>query len=325
MRFEIRHRMQFRYSEPVTESHNEIRVRPQDDQHQQVLWYQLTSAPAARVLSSVDYWGTATEQLGVRMPHHELVLEAAAVVETSTRPAPEVDPALAALDDWGFRSDNAEFLGVSAHVAWSPGDELTRRAEAAAAGAKSVLGVVDAVVSEARGLLRYESGSTEIGVTLAELISGGAGVCQDFAHLAIGMLRSVGVPTRYVSGYLFAVDETVDPNEPDLQADDRAGDGSESADQAGGDEPAKVNVQTHAWIEAAIPGAGWYAVDPTNGGTAGPRHVVIGHGRDYGDVPPVRGVFNGAAEVQVDAGVTILNRTNPLPSTYKPAQQQQQQ
>ena len=130
--------------------------------------------------------------------------------------------------------------------------------------------------------------ATDIGVTLPELVVGGAGVCQDFAHLALGMLRSVGVPARYVSGYLFAADETeFDSPQADL-----------------------VSVQTHAWIEVAVPGWGWWALDPTNGGEAGERHVVIGCGRDYGDVPPVRGVFSGPGVAAVDAEVVISKQTD---------------
>ena len=148
-----------------------------------------------------------------------------------------------------------------------------------------------------RDVLTYRQGATEIGTTLAELVAGGAGVCQDFAHLATGMLRSVGVPARYVSGYLFAADETA----PDTG----------TADTETGD---VVSVQTHAWIEAALPGWGWWPLDPTNGGGVGERHVVIGCGRDYGDVPPVRGAFIGSGTAEVDAEVVIGRQFDGHPS-----------
>ena len=152
--------------------------------------------------------------------------------------------------------------------------------------------MVAAVVADVRETLVYQQGVTDIGITLAELLSGGAGVCQDFAHLATGMLRSVGVPTRYVSGYLFAADETsLDAGTADM-----------------------VGVQTHAWIEAAVPGWGWWALDPTNGGEVGERHVVIGCGRDYGDVPPVRGAFIGSGTAEVDAEVVIGRHVDAQPS-----------
>ena len=322
MRLGIAYRMQFRYSEPVTECQNEVRVRPRDDDHQRVLSYRLTSQPQLEVLSAVDYWGTVVEHLGIRTPHSGLELLAEATVETAARPEPTEAPAVSALDDAGFRLEHLEFLEPSRHVGWRPGDTVERRAAAAVAGAASVSEMVAAVVADVRGALAYEQGATDIGVSLAELLEGGAGVCQDFAHLALGMLRSVGVPARYVSGYLFAADET--------SAD------AETADV--------VTVQTHAWIEAALPGSGWWALDPTNGGPVGERHVVIGCGRDYGDVPPVRGAFMGSATAEVDAEVVIGKqirdlpaeaptphrarpdvRTSAAPSSPQQSQQQQQQ
>ena len=288
MRLGIAYRMHFRYSEAVTESQNEVRVRPRDDDHQRVLSYRLTSQPQLKVLAVPDYWGTTVEYLGVRTPHTELELVAEATVDTAARPGPTEPAAVATLADADFKSAHLEFLAPSQHVQWDGGDVVELRAASAVAGASSVQDIVEAVIADVRGILTYRQGVTDIGVTLAELLDGGAGVCQDFAHLATGMLRSSGVPARYVSGYLFAADETATD----------AG----SAVTGPGD---VVSVQTHAWIEAAVPGWGWWALDPTNGGAVGERHVVIGCGRDYGDVPPVRGAFTGSGSVDVDAEVVI--------------------
>ncbi len=293
MRLGIAYRMHFRYSEAVTESQNEVRVRPLHDEHQQVLSYKLTSRPELQVLPVADYWGTTVEYLGIRTPHNDLELLAEATVETRPRPEPDDAVAAAMLADTDFRTTHLEFLAPSQHVQLDSGGAVEERAVSAVEGASAVQDMVQAVVADVRGALDYRQGVTDIGITLTELLEQGAGVCQDFAHLATGMLRSVGIPARYVSGYLFAADETA------LD--------TETADE--------VSVQTHAWIEAALPGWGWWALDPTNGGTAGERHVVIGRGRDYGDVPPVRGAFTGSGTVEVDAEVVIGRHVEGQAST----------
>lgn len=299
VRLSISYRMHFRYSEPVTESQNEVRVRPRSDERQQVLSYRLSSRPELPVLSVIDYWGTCVEHLGLRTPHTELELLAEAAVETEPSPAIEAAPAPLSLADEDFRSEHYEFLAPSAHVCWEPGGAVEGLAASAVADAASVPEMVSAVIAEVRSALRYRQGATDIGVSLPELLAGGVGVCQDFAHLAAGMLRSAGVPTRYVSGYLFARDETA-PDAGKLDAGDAASEGA-------------VSVQTHAWIEAAVPGWGWWALDPTNGGEVGERHVVIGCGRDYGDVPPVRGVFAGSGTPEVYSEVVIGRQADDGP------------
>ena len=315
MRLDIAYRLRFRYSEPVWESHNEVRVRPRDDDRQRLLRYHLSADPPARVLSALDYWGTSVDHVGLRAPHTEMALTAAAAVETQPRAPMTASPDMGAVADQRFRWEHLEFLEPSEHVDWQPGDAVERSAAHAVGPAQTVPDAVAAIIGEVRRVLRYEPGSTEIGVSLGELLDGGAGVCQDFAHLAIGMLRSVGVPARYVSGYLFAADETAPVHEAGVTAPGRVA----IAGDAGIEPVEKVSVQTHAWIEAAVPGWGWWAVDPTNGGAAGERHVVIGWGRDYRDVAPVRGVFMGAAAVEVDAEVVIGKHAEPSAEQRPPA------
>ena len=154
---------------------------------------------------------------------------------------------------------------------------------------------------------RYRPGTTYIGQDIGAVLAGGTGVCQDFVHVGLAMFRAVGVPARYVSGYFYAVDGT---------------EGRCPSD-------AEVSVQTHAWVEVAIPGWGWWAIDPTNHLTAGERHVKIGHGRDYDDVLPLRGVYHGTSDqhlfVEVGMSQRRAARPAPPPATLEQAQQQQQQ
>ena len=142
--------------------------------------------------------------------------------------------------------------------------------------------------------LTYRPGSTDIGQPIEDVMAGGVGVCQDFAHLAVALCRSVGIPARYVSGYLFSREDA-------------------TGEIAGTGE--LVRVQTHAWFEAAVPGLGWLPLDPTNRLEVGFQHVKIGHGRDYDDVPPLRGSYSGHSTPHVDAGVEI-RRMDP---TRQPA------
>lgn len=295
MRLDIRYRMSFEYDAPVREAHNELRVRPRDLPTQRLLAHRVGSDPASRILSFTDYWGTTVDHLGVIFEHGRFEIVAEAAVETRDGPAVATEP-VARLADPGFRVEHAELLASSPHVRWN--DSIEAIARDAVAGADDVTGLVAAVVAGTRSVLAYERNSTRIGIPLDELVAGGRGVCQDYAHLTIGMLRAVGVPARYVSGYLFAVDETAVPDRDDPGDDD--------------EEP--VSVQTHAWVEAAMPGGGWLAIDPTNDQPVGRRHVVIGFGRDYDDVAPVRGVYSGAGVPEVEATVEI-RRMEPVERT----------
>jgi transglutaminase-like putative cysteine protease len=144
--------------------------------------------------------------------------------------------------------------------------------------------------------LRYTPGVTKVGTPVEEVLANGQGVCQDFAHLAVSLCRAVDIPARYVSGYLFTTDDSTG----------LAGDSD------------VVRVQTHAWFEAAIPGFGWLALDPTNQQEVGDRHVKIGHGRDYDDVPPLRGVYAGAAQPIVEVTVEIRRASGAPPGRPEP-------
>ena len=304
MRLDIRYQMTFAYDRPVREAQNELRVRPRDLPWQRLLAHRLTCDPQARVLSFTDYWGTNVDHLGVVPEHGEFSLVAEAAVET--RPRESVDNAdAAAYGDEAFRLTHLELLAESPHVQWD--DAIAAVANDAVSGSPDAEAVIRSTVAATRELLRYERDSTRIGIPLTELVQGGRGVCQDFAHLNIGLLRAVGVPARYVSGYLFAADET------DLSIGAAAdADANANADTArDGD---TVSVQTHAWVEAAVPGSGWLAVDPTNDQPVGDRHVVIGFGRDYDDVAPVRGVYSGDGVAAVDAAVE-MRRMEPVART----------
>ncbi len=145
------------------------------------------------------------------------------------------------------------------------------------------LTLLHGLMSAMRDELTFDTDPTHAATTAAEAFALKRGVCQDFAHLTVALLRSVGIAARYVSGYFYASDPT----------------------NAGASETDEIRVATHAWVEVAVPEWGWWAIDPTNASPVGERHVKIGHGRDYDDVPPVRGVYYGQSDHHLAAEVTM--------------------
>lgn len=290
MRLDIRSVTRFDYAQQVRESQNELRACPTTDDRQQLLGYRVTTTPSSKVLQTVDYWGTRVDAFGVRTPHASLEIVAEAVVDTARVPPIAASPRIAALTDPDFRDRHVEYLGRTPHSDWGPGIAAEARRRVDAVG-DDVISLVLALHRAAGTSLRYVPGATFVGVEVEEVLRRGEGVCQDYAHLVVALCRSAGVPARYVSGYLFTVD-----------------------DATGADSDADVvHVQTHAWIEAAIPQVGWWPLDPTNQIEVGERHVKIGHGRDYDDVPPLKGAFSGprAHALSVDVQMRRVPPTAP--------------
>lgn len=286
MRLDIRYRSVFAYTEDVSESHNELRACPATDEFQRLLEYRVTVDPSARVFTYVDAWGTRVDTFGLRADHATMVVTAEAAVETSPRPLPIASTSMDAVHDPGFVDAHIEYLERDRHT--DGGRELRELAvRQADLGGPDVVGAALAIHRFVGSHLRYSAGSTSVGIEVDEVLRGGVGVCQDYAHLFVTMSRAAGIPARYVSGYLFTRSDA---------------DGGDTDDDM-------VVVETHAWVEVAVPGMGWLALDPTNGQTVGERHVKIGHGRSYDDVQPLRGVFLGPAQSTVMPEVEIRRLT----------------
>ena len=282
MRLDIRYRTSFTYENLVRESQNELRACPVSDGNQELITYRVVTSPSAKVFSFTDYWGTRVDSFGLRLPHVALEVVAEAAVETYQRPLLTVAPHLDQLRSPEFLDANYEYLQPSPHAAWGSG-VLAEAARQRDFVGDDLVSLVLALHRVTGARLTYARGATDIGIEVEDVLAQGKGVCQDYAHLAVALCRSLGIPARYVSGYLFTSDD------------------STGADVEG----EVVNVQTHAWFEAALPGFGWLALDPTNQQEVGVRHVKIGHGRDYDDVQPLRGVFSGSATPAVDPHVEI--------------------
>ncbi|HEU4318678.1 MAG TPA: transglutaminase family protein [Acidimicrobiia bacterium] len=280
MEISLRYVTHFIYAEPVWESHNSLRARPSDGDGQTLLDYRVIIDPAVPVYSYQDNWGTHVDTFDIPQPHSELVVTAAARVATTAPPLPMSGP-LAGTAEMTYIEDGWRFLQATRHTAW--GEDVALAAKEALGASIDVVEIVNSIEDLVRDTIEYRPGATEIGVDINRLWMNRVGVCQDFAHLTIAMLRSVGIASRYVSGYFYASDPT----------DSRSSETNE------------IVVATHAWVEVAVPEWGWWAIDPTNASPVGERHVKIGHGRDYDDVTPLRGVYYGESEHQLAAEVTM--------------------
>jgi transglutaminase-like putative cysteine protease len=285
MRFALRYHAEYRYSAPVFDQHNVLRVKPATTPYQRVRGFRLSVEPSARLRSHVDYFGTEAIEFNVPAEHDRLAITAEAEVSTEAPGEPPPGGWDAARSE-DYADEGGEFL-------LSTGDEPENGALAGLHEAvrrdspRDTLLAVCEVIPER---FEYRPGATFVGSTVDDLLEGGAGVCQDFVHLALILLRQQGIAARYVSGYLFAAPE-----------------------DGGAD---SVEMDTHAWVEALLPApeggeARWVGADPTNRKLAGEEHVKIGHGRFYGDVPPIKGVYKGTAgEAEHDVSVRMTRLTS---------------
>ena len=271
-RIAIRHRTGYLYAGTVPASYNEARLTPPTLDGQRTLQSALVITPSARPLRYVDYWGTTVDAFDLHVPHTELVVEATSLVETARpRPVP-AGAGWSDLADPAVQDRFAEFLAASTYVWAEP--ELTEIGRSLRAGSTPVqTGLLAAAWTHET--LGYERGATHVHTSSAEARAAGKGVCQDFVHVTLALLRAVGLPARYVSGYLH----------PTVEAEVGAATAGES----------------HAWVEFWA--GGWVAADPTSLADVGSRHVLLARGRDYADVRPLAGVYSGPAAE--DFGVTV--------------------
>ena len=283
MRYQLRYHAEYRYSGPVFDQHNVLRVTPATTPRQRVRGFRVVVEPSARTRTYSDYFGTEVVEFNLPGEHERLAVTAEGeVVNEEPDPPPEGGWELTKTDE--YRSRGGEFL---LHTGDEPGNGgLASLREAIAAD--SPHGTLEALCRVIPDRFEYRPGATFVGSTVDDLLAGGAGVCQDFVHLSLILLRDAGIAARYVSGYLFAG--------PSSAGQAPRGSGGASPQLSSGN---SVEVNTHAWVEALLSGADgdeavWIGADPTNRKLAGDEHVKIGHGRHYGDVAPIRGVYRGA-------------------------------
>ena len=272
-RLHVVHTTTFSYDSPVTASYNEARMLPLSDEGQTVLSATLGIDPMTWRHDYVDYWGTNATAFESSEPHRRLVLTGTSRVEVHP-PARSAPQGWDVLHRSGTLDAMAEYLVNSRTTAVPDGLAAIATDAATLPEPDAAARRICAAVHEA---VEYVPGVTAVHSVGSEAWSARKGVCQDMAHLSVGALRSVGIPARYVSGYLHpAVD---------------------------GEIGRTVSGESHAWVEWWV--GDWVAHDPTNDIDVGEHHVVLGRGREYQDVAPVRGIFAGGAAQTLDVTVRI--------------------
>ncbi|MET0589795.1 MAG: transglutaminase family protein [Naasia sp.] len=279
-RLRIRHQTGFHYAGEVTASYNEARMLPASADGQFVLHSQLDISPVSSKHSYVDYWGTRVSSFEILTPHRDLTLTATSLVEVRDR---EHSTTTTGWDDLPtLAAARVEYIEQLEQTRLTrPPEEIEALAARIAAESEGPCSTAEAICRAVGEGMEYMQGVTGVHSTAAEAWAERKGVCQDITHVALGALRSVGIPARYVSGYLHpkpnaAIGET-------------------------------VTGESHAWIEWFC--GEWHGWDPTNLIPIGDRHVLVGRGRDYTDVSPLRGVYAGPFRSELFVKVEITRES----------------
>jgi transglutaminase-like putative cysteine protease len=272
MKLDILHRTRYVYSSPVRDSFNDVRLEPPSIPEQTVESFLLKVLPAVRLKHYTDFFGNWIHHFEIPEQHGYLLIESQSRIITHWPSALPADAELCPLTKIGEAAHIErcfDFLQTSRFIELEA--DAWRLALDATENLTDVWQAALAIMGFTNGFLKYESKSTNVHTHTRDVIKDRRGVCQDFAHFMIGLCRSLKIPARYVSGYL----------------------ATEAASA------------THAWVEVFVPGTGWRALDPTHNRQIDGTYVKIGHGRDYGDVPPVSGNYRGTLERTMEVQVQI--------------------
>jgi transglutaminase-like putative cysteine protease len=290
--YRITHKTKYEYADSVPLSHNLMRARPRNHSAQTCRWHDLVTSPARAVRGEhLDYYGNHVSWLSVQEPHTELTIESHSEVEVRLELRPDLSQGQAwerVVETTGKSEKTIavrQFTFDSLHVRRAP--ELAAYALSSFPPWRSLLECAFDLTKRIHAEFKYLPGATKIGTSTLEVLQTRRGVCQDFAHLQIGCLRSLGLSARYVSGYLAT---TPPPGKARL---------------AGAD-------ASHAWVSVFDPDFGWVDFDPTNGVMPLDSHITVAWGRDYDDVGPIRGILIGGHRQKLDVSVDVV----PLESGF---------
>jgi transglutaminase-like putative cysteine protease len=290
MFYAIRHFTRYRYSRAVWQSMMEVRMHPRSEGNQRCFVFQLSVNPRARIFGYMDSYGNLIHHFDLPSRHTQLTIISDALVNIEAQPLIPESMEYSAwqeLEDLVEKEDHWDMLMPSHFARSSP--ELEKLAEEIGASERkrrSPLAFLQDINSGVYRTFRYVKKSTAVNSPIEDALRSRQGVCQDFAHIMIALVRNARIPCRYVSGYLYH--NTENPDHP--------------ADGA-----------THAWVEALLPGLGWVGFDPTINRLASEKHIRTAIGRDYADVPPTMGMMKGKADTQLQVRVRVTPSQAVLP------------
>jgi transglutaminase-like putative cysteine protease len=293
--YSVRHVTTFRYEPEVRESVMEVRMQPRNEGIQRCLSFTLEVNPPANITQYRDFTGNTVHHFDIAGRHREVKVTAQSTVQVQAVPAPRPSEA----GDWAdldalTASDDYWEMMLPSQFAHS-GDALERLAVELRCERR--IGPLELLTELNEGiyeLFSYVPNSTKVDSPIEDALESRKGVCQDFAHIMIALVRPLRIPCRYVSGYLFHREQN-------------------------GHKDRSLEGASHAWVEALVPRLGWTAFDPTNNLIGGDRHIRVAIGRDYADVPPTRGVYKGDAESELSVAVTVSPSDAPTPEQTVPS------
>jgi transglutaminase-like putative cysteine protease len=293
--YSVRHTTIFQYEPAVRESVMEVRMQPRSEANQRCLSFQLHVNPPASIIQYRDFAGNTVHHFNIAGSHAQLKIAAQSTIEVELVPVPCASDA----GDW---ADLDALVAADDHWEMLLPSEFARSNEALGSLATEIkcerrstpFELLTELNESIYKLFAYVPNSTKVDSPIDEALRTRQGVCQDFAHIMIALVRPLHIPCRYVSGYLFHRDTQ--------EEKDRSLEGA-----------------SHAWVEALVPRLGWVAFDPTNNLVGGDRHIRVAVGRDYADVPPTRGVYKGEALSKLSVAVTVSPSDAPPPEESAPS------
>jgi transglutaminase-like putative cysteine protease len=277
MKLQVIHRTHYEYASPVRESFNEVRLKPVTNEHQTCDSHILKILPAVRLSHYTDFHANCVHFFDIPEPHATLYIESTARVRTTALIiSMDATPAsLEQVSDCQKMERCFDFLQESTYIERSPA--AWRLALDVTAGQTDIWQAAIAIMRHVHKEFAYTPNVTTVHTHMRDVLEGRCGVCQDLAHVMIGLCRAIGIPALYVSGYLY--------NGP--------------RDQLLGSQA------SHAWCEVFLPGIGWRGLDPTNAQLVDERYIKLAVGTDYADVPPIRGSYKGTTERRMEVEVHV--------------------